>query len=648
MLVQIQLLPIICWHVLILIPFLVIYYDRQVLHAARVFGSLGRVGDGCGVWVAGISEGAPYAVVVGLPSLEPAGASDALAHSVLKGDEELARRLAAAFEQGDDIEFDDETGAVVVGSSSGSQQGGGGSLEEKRRALTALLSEARRVCRSSVAPELHSSSSSSSSDADGNSRGLSLPRYDEASDMYQWAALAYWAFTQREWVAGASQMPSMPPSMPRAGELSDLLGEVLSRGRDRRPTPREALHHPFFTLARQGSDGAIIVGDDELGSSVGGGDGVGGGGSGAGRSGGMGAAGGYGSRGGHRGRGGRGGRGGGRDEDENDEDGDGGGDDDEGGDESDDKVEALRQICGLLRENNADKGRWHVTVTRAAIVDTVVLAFGRASPERLLRRLTVRFQDEPGIDAGGLTKEMYSCFFEALTSADCSLFECDKDAESPTYLPSKEEEDGGGEGEEGIAEEEDEESSGYGRSRGRRRGSSSRGSRNDSMLETYEAVGRVLGKAILDGVPIVTPFHAVVFRSLLRPRASSRFGRPNLHELEAFSPREAMSCRQLLAMPDVSGLYLTFDPSGGGGGGSGEGGGSGGGAEEEGVAVTNANVKEYVRWRAEQELLGRRRRRLEALRKGFAAVPLGPHLRRFSAFELTSLVCGKQAVGVSA
>ena len=66
------------------------------------------------------------------------------------------------------------------------------------------------------------------------------------------------------------------------------------------------------------------------------------------------------------------------------------------------------------------------------------------------------------------------------------------------------------------------------------------------------------------------------------------------------------------------------------------------------MAVTNANVKEYVRWRAEQELLGRRRRRLEALRKGFAAVPLGPHLRRFSAFELTSLVCGKQAVGVSA
>ena len=51
--------------------------ELQVLHAARVFGGLSRVGDGCGVWVAGIRQGAPYPMVVGLPSLDPFGVSSA-------------------------------------------------------------------------------------------------------------------------------------------------------------------------------------------------------------------------------------------------------------------------------------------------------------------------------------------------------------------------------------------------------------------------------------------------------------------------------------------------------------------------------------------------------------------------------------------
>jgi len=148
-------------------------------------------------------------------------------------------------------------------------------------------------------------------------------------------------------------------------------------------------------------------------------------------------------------------------------------------------------------------------------------------------------------------------------------------------------------------------------------------------------VGRVIGKAVLDGVPIAASFHPLLFRALLHPRTISSASSSgsgggggglsvNLHDLEAFSPQDARSCRQLLALPDVGCLYLSFEEQDGG------------------HDVTSGNVKHYVRRRAHHGLLGETRaRRLESLRKGFQAVPLRAHLRLFTVFELTALVCGK-------
>jgi hypothetical protein len=62
------------------------------------------------------------------------------------------------------------------------------------------------------------------------------------------------------------------------------------------------------------------------------------------------------------------------------------------------------------------------------------------------------------------------------------------------------------------------------------------------------------------------------------------------------------------------------------------------------LCATNIkNIKKrYVRLRAEKEIVGKRAGRLEAMRRGFSDLPLGPHLRLFSVFDLMSLVCGKQ------
>ena len=82
----------------------------------------------------------------------------------------------------------------------------------------------------------------------------------------------------------------------------------------------------------------------------------------------------------------------------------------------------------------------------------------------------------------------------------------------------------------------------------------------------------------------------------------------------------------MLACDDVEMLCLSFEE------------------EDGGADVTEDNVKEYVRLRAKNELIGRRRRRLEAMRRGFNDVPLSSHLRLFSVFELAALVCGKQTI----
>jgi E3 ubiquitin-protein ligase HUWE1 len=190
---------------------------------------------------------------------------------------------------------------------------------------------------------------------------------------------------------------------------------------------------------------------------------------------------------------------------------------DEEEDEGKDAVTALRQVCRLLRDANRDKGRFMITVRRAAVVDTVVAEFAFAPKEKLLRKLHVSFSGEAGIDAGGLTKDMYSCFFAALTDpSQCGLFECDPDAEHPTFLPAKEEESASAGGGAGCGE--------------------------DPLLASYEAVGRVIAKAVLDEVPLAATFHPTLFRALLR--GTKRLP-VNLHELEAFSPTEARSCRQV-------------------------------------------------------------------------------------------------------
>lgn len=382
-----------------------------------MYGALSRV---AGVWVGGggqddLSQGdngnngvPPYAVLCGLPSLDPRGATD----------------------------LDGWTNHSLSSSSSG----GSGSSWLRSQTLTQssesvlpagddATANAHRAYRATAAPELLQATGSSTSSRSGSA----LP-FTAASDVYQWASVAFWALTGAAWATAAAEansgvVPPLPPSLPLAAELSDLLGDALCKGLNdpsRRLSVRDALRHPFLNvpLVDASSSSSSSSG---LGLSSGVND------SNRGDDGSSSSRGGSGNRTrnqrSHRGRGAA-------DESDDDHRGGGSGEDE---DDDDDKVVALQQVCALLRQTNAST-RFFVAVQRSSLVDTTIAAFQVAEPKQLLRKMSVKFLGEDGIDAGGLTKELYRSFFTALTSGDCALFECDLEAPKASFLPAKEDE----------------------------------------------------------------------------------------------------------------------------------------------------------------------------------------------------------------
>jgi hypothetical protein len=137
-----------------------------VLHASQIFGSLGRVFGGCLICFSKQEPNIPYAIIPGLPSLQPNGSLDDFVK-------------ANGFE------------------------------------LEPLIKGARRAYLTTAAPELLTSS--------GASGGGGLPSYSASTDIFQWAALLLLAVTNQEWTG---TLPPISPSMPLANEFTELLGEV--------------------------------------------------------------------------------------------------------------------------------------------------------------------------------------------------------------------------------------------------------------------------------------------------------------------------------------------------------------------------------------------------------------------------------------
>ena len=124
------------------------------------------------------------------------------------------------------------------------------------------------------------------------------------------------------------------------------------------------------------------------------------------------------------------------------------------------KHEALAECIASMRlaaSRGAGGATWSLRVRRGMIVSTVIEAFlavdidafdavrGAPRTSALLKRTRVSFEGEAGVDAGGLTAEMYQCFFEALVAPSgagggtrCPLFEyaAGDSVVAPAFLPA--------------------------------------------------------------------------------------------------------------------------------------------------------------------------------------------------------------------
>ena len=199
------------------------------------------------------------------------------------------------------------------------------------------------------------------------------------------------------------------------------------------------------------------------------------------------------------------------------------------------KHEALAECIASMRRG-VNGRTWSLRVTRSLIISSVVEAFLAVVPERnnaLLRRLRVTFEGEAGVDAGGLTSEMYQSFFDALVSSDCALFECASGdgVVAPAFLPTQ------------IRSESTELSL-------------------TEVTRAMEGIGRVIVKSLYDGQPIPPPFAPSLYKWLLGIP-------PNLHDLEAFDPMLGKGCRSLMEMvragddDGIEAMMLDFGDVGG-------------------------------------------------------------------------------------
>eukprot|EP00052_Salpingoeca_macrocollata_P020217 m.169521 g.169521 ORF g.169521 m.169521 type:complete len:1013 (-) comp21196_c0_seq2:23-3061(-) len=259
--------------------------------------------------------------------------------------------------------------------------------------------------------------------------------------------------------------------------------------------------------------------------------------------------------------------------------------------ETSEKVCVLKEMTQLLTEQHTRR-RLQLRVNRMHIVDTVCDQIMTASSEDLCGKMAVTFEGEQGIDAGGLTIEMYNQFFNALLRplpGEQGLFEAS--ARGSKYLPSED--------------------------------STCEPHMMDYRRRLFSGIGRVLIKAVFDAVEVPLPLCPSVFKFLLDKE-------PSLLDLESYDADLASHLRQVLSMEDAANLGMDFSDVLKG--------------SEGDVMVTNENRQSYVNMMVKKVLVTSRLDALKALKEGFESIRICKPLRLFSSTELMEIIQGQEDI----
>lgn len=243
-----------------------------------------------------------------------------------------------------------------------------------------------------------------------------------------------------------------------------------------------------------------------------------------------------------------------------------------------------------------------LSVRRNSVFEDSFRYFSRKTgPEVKHGKLNVRFNNEEGIDAGGVTREWFQVLARAMFNPDYALFQpCA--ADRTTYQPNR------------------------------------MSYVNPDHLSFFKFVGRIIGKAIYDGRLLDAYFTRSFYKHIL--------GKPvDYRDLESIDPEYFKSLEWMLNNDITDILDLTFSVD----------------DEEFGetkvidlkpngtnIAVTEANKQEYVRLVTEQRLTKSIRSQIDAFLDGFNEIIPADLIRIFSEQELELLISGLPDIDVDA
>ena len=270
-----------------------------------------------------------------------------------------------------------------------------------------------------------------------------------------------------------------------------------------------------------------------------------------------------------------------------------------------------------LSEMDRSESIQFIRVRRETVVRDVLREFSRFGRGNLEKRLIVMYEGEQGVDAGGLTKDMFTRFFHHLCQEQNGMFVASEDGSSGTtgelergertYLPSS----------------------------------------TCELINYMEALGKVLAKVIMDGHTIDCSFAPVLFKHILlglHPYQHRNKNQKHNEKLNiGFSDLESYdghlfgqlydNVLQKQITPEYAdALALDFDglmPNG------------------ETRIVTDANKMEYLNLRAQDILIGKRNRQLDAIRHGFNILDWDTSLDRFNETDFRTLICGPSVINAA-
>jgi hypothetical protein len=258
----------------------------------------------------------------------------------------------------------------------------------------------------------------------------------------------------------------------------------------------------------------------------------------------------------------------------------------------DNKRAWFRHQLQKLKDTRGYYGGVRLRINRAKVFEDSYRIMSGRTPEELRGRMTVQFQGEEGIDAGGLTREWYDILAKEVFNADYALF-INTAQDNSTFQPNR--------------------FSYY----------------NPNHLDYFKFVGRVIGKAILDGYFLPCHFTRSFYKHILGITVQPS-------DMEAIDPEYYKNLRWILEN-DPTPLDLTFSSE----------------VDEFGkmrvvdlkedgknIAVTNENKHEYVQLVTEMRMTTSIKSQIDAFLGGFHDLIPQDLISIFNEMELELLISG--------